>query len=341
MKILVTLCLFLSFLAGAQDMHFSQFFVTPVLINPANAAVENDLDIGIINRTQWKAVAQPFTSYGISISGKTGKNNKKGNLGLGLDCYYDKSGDASFVSLQSGFNLAYCVKLSKHSLISAGIKLNYNQKSLQTNSFQWGQQYDGKSYNATLASGEHLSNLQTIRFLDVATGLNYTFKKGGKNGTTNTLRIFNIGVSGFHLNSSNVNFYNNTLNKLPARMLVYLQAHIGINNSNVTLLPKVYYQVQGKQQELVMGCLFSIAPKNESRITGYVISNVFNIGLLYRNRDAVIAVMQYEMKSYVLGISYDINTSKLAAASSRRGAFEISIRYIKHRASLSEKHYAK
>ena len=341
MKILVTLCLFLSCFAGAQDMHFSQFFVTPLLINPANAAVENDLDIGIINRTQWKAVAQPFTSYGISISGKTGRNNKKGKLGLGLDCYYDKSGDASFVSLQSGFNVAYCVKLSRYSFLSAGIKLNYNQKSLQTNSFQWGEQYDGRSYNASLASGEHFNNLQTIRFLDVATGLNYTFKKGEKHATANTIRIFNVGVSGFHLNSSNVNFYNNSLTKLPPRILAYFQASIGINNSNVTALPKIYYQIQGKQQELVMGCLLSISPKNESRITGYVTSNVFNIGLLYRNRDAVIAVMQYEIKNYVLGISYDVNTSKLSSSSSGRGAFEISLRYIKRKRSLSEKHYAR
>lgn len=341
MKVLVIMCVFLSGLAGAQDMHFSQFFVTPLLLNPANAAVENDLDIGIINRTQWKAVAQPFTSYGISVSGKMGKSPKKGKLGLGIDCYYDKSGDASFVSLQSGFNLAYCVKLSRYSSVSAGIKLNYNQRSLQTNSFQWGQQYDGRSYNGSLASGEHFNNLQSIRFLDVAGGLNYTFKKGSKQATTNTLRLFNVGISGFHLNSSNVNFYNNSITKLPARMLVYFQASIGINNSNITALPKVYYQLQGKQQELVMGCLLSISPKNESRITGYVTSNVFNIGLLYRNRDAVIAVMQYELKSYVLGISYDINTSKLSSSSSGRGAFELSLRYIKHRRSLSEKHYAK
>lgn len=340
-NIYIAISLICCFSSKAQDMHFSQFFAMPVLINPANAGVENDLDIGAIYRTQWKAVSQPFTSYGISVSGIAGKRSKKGNLGLGLDCYYDKSGDASFASLQSGFNIAYAVKLNKQSLFSAGIKLNYNQKSINNTSFQWGQQYDGKSYNGNLASGEQLNNLQVVTFFDVASGLNYRFKKGDKTMSSNTERIFDIGVSAFHINPSNVSLYANQLDKLPTRVMFYFQGNIGIENSNVSLLPKAYYQWQGKQQELVAGCLFSIKPINESKVTGFVTSNIINIGLLYRAKDAIIPVIQYEIKSYVIGLSYDINVSKLTTASNGRGAFEISLRYINHNTSLRKGKHVK
>ncbi len=322
------LCFVSIHLSLAQDMHFSQFFAMPIQVNPANAGIDYDLDIGIIHRSQWGAVAQPFTSYGISVSGKPAQKKRRGSLGLGFDCYYDKSGDASFVSLQSGFNIAYSVKLDEYSSLSAGIKLNYNQRSINNTAFQWGEQYDGKSYNASLATGEQLGNLQRLNFFDVAGGLNYRYKKGEKNMSSNTVRIFDIGISGFHINKSDVAFYKDEANKLGTRAIAYFQGTIGIDNTNVCLLPKAYFQMQGSQKEYVAGMLVSIKPKNESKVTGYVLSNVFNIGALYRGKDAVIAVMQYEIRNYVIGLSYDINVSKLTSSSSGRGAYEISLRYI-------------
>lgn len=312
----------------AQDMHFSQFFAMPIQINPANAGIDYDLDMGIIHRSQWGAVAKPFTSYGVSVSGKPAQKKRRGSLGLGFDCYYDKSGDASFVSLQTGFNIAYSVRLDEYSSLSAGIKLNYNQRSINNTNFQWGEQYDGKSYNSSLATGEQLGNLQRLNFFDVAGGLNYRYKKGEKNMSSNTIRIFDIGISGFHINKSDVAFYKSEANKLGTRALVYFQGTIGIDNTNVCLLPKAYFQVQGTQTEYVAGMLVSIKPKNESKVTGYVLSNVFNIGVLYRGKDAVIGVLQYEIKNYVIGLSYDVNVSKLTTSSTGRGAYEISLRYI-------------
>jgi hypothetical protein len=53
------------------------------------------------------------------------------------------------------------------------------------------------------------------------------------------------------------------------------------------------------------GCLpghmpFCINPKNESKVTGYVLSKVFNIGAI-QGKDAVIAVIPYEIRNYVIG----------------------------------------
>ena len=314
----------------AQDIHFSQFFAMPILVNPANAGVEYDLDIGIIHRNQWKAVAQPFTSYGASISGKVPTNSKKkrkGRLGLGLDMYYDKSGDASFVSMQSGLNVAYNLQLNKKSFFSTGFKVNFNQRSINNTNFQWGEQYFGKGYNSSLPTGEQLSALQRVSFVDVAAGFNYRFKSGEKNMSSNTARIFDIGVSGFHINKSDVALYRDGSTPIGTRVMLYLQGVVGVNNTNLSILPKAYWQIQGKHQELVLGALVSIKPKNDSKVTGFVNSNIFNIGLLYRGKDAVIGVVQYEIKKYVIGLSYDVNVSKLTSTSSGKGAYEISLRY--------------
>lgn len=331
----------LSLFCSAQDIHFSQFFAMPIFLNPANAGVENDLDVGIIHRTQWKAVAQPFTSYGFSISGKASKKKKKNSLGLGFDTYYDKSGDASFVSLQAGISLAYNIKINAKSSFSSGIKLNYNQRSINNTNFQWGEQYYGKSYNSTLPSGEQLINLQSISFVDVAAGFNYRYKKGDKNISSNDIRIFDIGVSGFHINSTDVALYKDASNGLGTRGVCYFQGYLGLKNTNLSLLPKVFYQIQGKHQELVFGMLVSLKPKNESTVTGFVVSNVFNFGVLYRGKDAFIGVVQYEIKNYVIGLSYDINVSKLTSSTTGKGAYEISLRYMGVSEYLRRSHHSK
>lgn len=319
-----------SFFVKAQDIHFSQFFAMPILVNPANAGVEYDLDIGIIHRNQWSSVAQPFTSYGFSISGKVPTNSKKkrkGRLGIGLDVYYDKSGDASFVSMQSGFNLAYNLQLNKKSFFSTGLKANFNQRSINNTNFQWGEQYFGKGYNSALPSGEQLSALQRVTFVDLAAGFNYRYKSGEKNMSSNTARIWDIGVSAFHINKSDVALYRDGSNAIGTRVMGYIQGTIGVNNTNLSILPKAYYQIQGKHQEIVVGALISIKPKSESKVTGFVNSNIFNIGVLYRGKDAIIGVMQYEIRKYVIGLSYDVNVSKLTTSSTGRGAWEISLRY--------------
>lgn len=341
-KIHITVVIvFMSLVTKAQDIHFSQFFAMPILVNPANAGVENKMDIGLIHRSQWKSVAQPYVTYGFSIAGRVGADRKKGNLGFGLDCYYDKSGDASFVSLQSGLNVAYNVRLSNSSFLSTGIKVNYNQRSINNTNFQWGAQYDGKSYNSSLPSGEPLNDIQRINFVDAAAGLNYRFKKGEKNISSNTLRIFDVGISAFHINRSNVALYKDASSKIARRVMGYFQGVIGIDGTNLAILPKLYHQVQGKQRETVFGTLLSIKPKNESKVTGYVTSGVFNIGAFYRVKDAVIAVAQYEVKNYVIGVSYDINVSKLTTASNGRGAYEISLRYMNSGAYLRKSHHSK
>ena len=51
-------------------------------------------------------------------------------------------------------------------------------------------------------------------------------------------------------------------------------------------------------------------------------------GLWFRNRDAAYLTLGMDYQQLFVGISYDINVSKLVPASNLRGGFEIAIRYI-------------
>src|ERR1700754_4345706 len=64
MKMIKNICLLVSGLAGGvmtvsgQDLHFSQFFNSPLLTNPANSGFipDGDYRLGINYRNQWSSV---------------------------------------------------------------------------------------------------------------------------------------------------------------------------------------------------------------------------------------------------------------------------------------------
>ena len=62
---------------------------------------------------------------------------------------------------------------------------------------------------------------------------------------------------------------------------------------------------------------------------------------MYRGKDAFIGVVQYEIKNYVIGLSYDINVSKLTSSTTGRGAYEISLRYMGVSEYLRRAHHSK
>ena len=74
-KIILTSIILLPFLTKAQDIHFSQFNETPVLLNPAMSCTAFDTRIIANYKNQWASVSSPFQTYGISIE-KTIKHLK-------------------------------------------------------------------------------------------------------------------------------------------------------------------------------------------------------------------------------------------------------------------------
>ncbi|MBL8010233.1 MAG: type IX secretion system membrane protein PorP/SprF, partial [Flavobacteriales bacterium] len=52
---------------GAQDVHFSQFFDAPLVLNPAVAGdIEGDQRVALFHRTQWQSVGSPFRTHALS-----------------------------------------------------------------------------------------------------------------------------------------------------------------------------------------------------------------------------------------------------------------------------------
>jgi hypothetical protein len=91
------------------------------------------------------------------------------------------------------------------------------------------------------------------------------------------------------------------------------------------LVPSIQLQVQGKYREIILGSSlkYTLIEKEGKYRALYG-------GLWFRNRDAAYLSLGMDYQDWFVGISYDINISKLVPASNLRGGLEIACRYIMH-----------
>ena len=67
----IFITLIISIPGFSQDIHFSQFFETPLLRNPALAGIFNgDLRIQGVCRTQWNSVTTPYQTGSVNAEYK-------------------------------------------------------------------------------------------------------------------------------------------------------------------------------------------------------------------------------------------------------------------------------
>jgi hypothetical protein len=127
-----------------------------------------------------------------------------------------------------------------------------------------------------------------------------------------------------------MSYYNQTGpgTKLYMRYVAHGYAEYGLPNSNIALVPGFVYYQQGPASEVDLGLKIRYILKQESKYTGINKGTAIDIGGYYRVADAAIILTQIEFANYALGFSYDFNTSALTTASSGRGGFELSLRFI-------------
>ena len=83
----------------SQDIHFSQFFETPLLRNPALAGIfTGDLRIQAVYRTQWASVTVPYQTGSINAEYKLPIGNTNDFLSVGGEVLYDKAGTVALTA---------------------------------------------------------------------------------------------------------------------------------------------------------------------------------------------------------------------------------------------------
>jgi type IX secretion system PorP/SprF family membrane protein len=322
-----TACLLLITVAktvAQTDPHFTQQYTFPMYINPAlTGSADGEYRASAIFRSQWGSISNPYRTMGISFDARTNKN-----VALGINLLNQSAGDGGFNYLTSSLSFAYTgVKfgkdLSQH--IVMAIQGGIINRRVNESKFKWGDQWNPiDGYQPGRATTETFSNTAST-VLDIGAGILYFDASPEKK--------FNLfgGFSMYHLNKPKdpiISIQSAELNTIPMRYAVH--GGVSYNLSERTrIVPHALYMRQGTASESTVGVYGQINVNAETD---------FMLGGYYRFNDAVAPFVGIDYKNFVIGLSYDANTSKLGSMTKNVNSFELSLSYIKrsHTRSLMD-----
>jgi len=308
--------------ACAQDIHFSQFFETPLLRNPALAGIfSGDVRLQAVYRNQWNSVTTPYQTG--SFNGEYKKPVGRGDdfITLGGAILYDRAGTVALQSTHILPAINYHKSLSgeKNQYLSLGFMGGWVQRSIDRSKITTNSQYDGTGFNPGLSNGETFPR-SSYSYLDASVGMSFNTQVG--DNSDNNI-YFGIGYHHFN-KATKVSFYGNPNYEMIPKWVGSAGVRMNINEySFFTLLAD--YSKQGAFTETMAGALYSWR-LDDIEDPKYLL----HAGAFLRWKDAFIPVVKLEFKPLAVSVSYDANLSQLKTASSGRGGFELGITYQKY-----------
>jgi len=308
--------------AQAQDVHFTQFNASPLLVNPAyTGAFSGQWRAAAIYRNQWRSVTIPFVTYGASFDAPIVSDLTHDDyLAAGVQLYNDKAGDGNLSNFSGLVSVAYHKFLGANvdKALTIGLQGGYTQKSIDLSKLYFGDEY----YNGVFQQGtsqEYPGLNNKVNYFTVNAGLSWAHSVREKFGYT-------LGVAAMNLNQPQESLQKKKNSEVGLGIRYAAQAGIiAYVGEKLSLRPAVLYQSQSTATELVAGNEFHlIVGDDEFR----AMSTAVFLGGWIRSNDAMMISGGIEWKGLRIGLSYDYNTSSLKDASNGNGGFEISLRYI-------------
>lgn len=318
--------------AVGQDIHFTQFNMSPLTINPAlTGGFYGSFRIGGLYRDQWVGTYKTPSFYIDSPILKGFRDQDW--VGVGMMFYQDqgiseynlnnKSRRGKIIQGGALASIAYHLALDKKrkTILSAGIQGGTLSRRLA----------DQFIFEDEILNGRTEEDIQTDKnsaksLLDISGGLTVTGKTIGES-------YYRIGFSIFHINQPDYSIGRpatvpnpnpgippisgrGSRARLPMKLVGFARYDYDINEK-IRVMPSILFQ--------------SIGPASEFAVQGMVgykmpaENLVLSAGLGYRIGDALEVLGGIEYKDLRVGISYDLTLSDLV---SPYGAFELAVAYI-------------
>ncbi|MFN6946673.1 MAG: PorP/SprF family type IX secretion system membrane protein [Cytophagaceae bacterium] len=307
LHILILLCVCIS-AADAQDIHFSQFQASPLTLNPAlTGAFNGSYRLAANGRSQWRSVTVPYQTFGFSAE-RRGLSGMK-NASAGLNMFYDQAGDSRLNTTHVNFAAAYAIPINKDQKLHIGAQPGISQRKISYDDLTFDNDYFGRETGESFASSQ-------LFHMNLNTGIMWAYAPEKSN------THFNAGLAFFNLTRPRQSFFGNEEIRLDRRVSV----HAGLSqriNQRTWIQPAFIYSRQGTYQEFVTGGNLRyvlIEKRNEVR--------ALYAGIWTRVGDAAIFSIGMDYDNLFIGLSYDLNYSRLVPASNHRGGFELALIYI-------------
>ena len=303
----------------AQDIHFSQFFQTPLLRNPSLAGIfTGDIRAQMVYRSQWNNITDAYRTGSFNIEYKKPIGKGDDFLTIGGQVMYDKAGTIALTSTHILPVLNYQKSLSteKNMYLSLGFMGGLVQRRIDQSKMTTNSQYNGTEYDPNINNGESFTK-PSYSYFDASVGMSFNTQLG-ENENNNIY----AGLAYHHFTKSNkISFYGNLDLEMVPKWVGSLGIRMNVSEESFFTMYGDYSK-QDTYQETVAGFLYSyrLGDPEDPRY-------VLHLGTMYRLKDALIPVVKLDVSHIAISASYDVNTSQLRNASYGRGGFEFALSY--------------
>ena len=311
----------------AQDPNFSQFFASPLTLNPAlTGKFDGVYRIAANYRNQWPEFNNAFVTGTFSFDIGLLKNRlpEIDQLGIGFLGFTDKSGNGILQNNYAGISLAYHKGLDEDGLhqLGAGFQTTFVNKRLDVTKVTFEDQLT--PFGFTGVTSEVFNNDQVnVKYFDLNAGVLY-------NGSTNGYNNFYLGASMYHINRPKETFQGGQY-YLSSRLTIQGGGKIPVGQYNYVHI-SANHSMQAKAHNTMFGAAYAM------NLNGDIDDPVnLYLGSWYRFQDAIIPYIGLEFGDFHIGATYDVNVSSLKTGSNMRGGAEFSMIYIRKPADPNAK----
>lgn len=297
----------------AQDIHFSQFYETPLYRNPALAGiVTGDVRVQAVYRSQWNSIANAYKTASLNAEYKlhvTGDDY----MTIGVQAFYDKAGTTNLTTthLLPAINYHKSVSDVRNQYISVGFMGGLVQRRFDRSKMTTNSQYNGGADMETAAQSQY-------SYLDGSAGISFNTSLNDRDDDNLV-----VGVAYHHFNRPKNSFFTNSGIVLNPKWNFSADVRFGLSEYSFLTIHTDHLR-QGTYQETTGGFLYGLKVGPYTDEPDYILSG----GAFLRWNDAVIPTIKIDYKPFAFALSYDVNISQLKASSFGRGGFELSLTYI-------------
>jgi len=296
---------------SAQDLIFSQYYNSPLHLNPAFAGTTSYPQFTANYRLQWPSYNKVYETYAVTADQAIGNLNS----GFGFIAISDSQGDGTIKATKFAGIYSYRARFKEDWQIKFGLEVGYHQNRLDWDKLIFSDQIDPflgpfNSMGVPFPSSEVQPQSLRNGFLDVNLGMLLYNPK------------FYVGLSLDHVNSPYAGFTessrSNTAESLPVMYTLNAGFQIVLEKDNkgnpsTFISPNALFAHQSGFTQINAGAYMQIRQLFGGVWFRHTLSNV----------DAVIFSMGVDLNNIKIGYSFDLTVSSLGLETG--GSHEIGI----------------
>lgn len=311
--LLLAISCLLTLASFSQDIHFSQFFETPLYRNPALAGIVNaDVRVQGVFRSQWNSITNAYKTTSLNAEYKlpVGVDDY---MTVGVQLFHDKAGTTNLTTTQFLPAINYHKSLSdeKSVYLSVGFMGGLVQRRVDRSLMTTNSTYEGHG------DGESDQLQNQYSYFDGSTGISLNTQI-----TDNPENMLVLGAAYHHFTKPKNSFFNNETIAVPSKMVFSADAKLAVGEQFTTTIHNDFL-TQGPYREVISGALvgYKIGAYSDEP------DAIVRMGGFYRWGDSFIPVVQLDYRPFSVSLSYDVNMSKLRSASFGKGGYELGVTY--------------